>query len=163
MRFPGKAIVAIALLGLSLGAQAETKSLHATIPWEGEGRAFVVGVDRILFLGSFEGIMYIATSEGEMNEAFVECPLSQHLDAGSGVTNAQGYCEIIADGETVFAQWDCTGRIGFCQGSFELTGGTGRFEGIKGESSMIVRSPLRSSSRAAGIVVQIESTDSKPS
>ena len=142
MRLTCKGLALLMLLGLSAGAQAQSKTLHATIPWEGEGRVFVVGPSKLLFLGAFDGIMYIATSEGEMNEAFVECPLSQHLDMESGVSTAQGYCEIVADGETVFAQWDCTGRIGFCQGNFQLTGGTGQFEGITGSSSLIVRSPL---------------------
>ena len=59
----------VLLLGLSASVQAQSKSLHATIPWEGEGRVFAEGPGKILFLGAFEGIMYIATSEGEMNEA----------------------------------------------------------------------------------------------
>ena len=69
--------------------------------------------------------------------------MSQHLTVQTKVTTAQGSCEIVADGGSVYAEWDCTGRIGLCQGNLKLTAGSGRFEGITGSSPLVIRSPLR--------------------
>ena len=58
-------------------------------------------------------------------------------------TSASGDCVIVATTEdSVFAQITCEGKAGLCRGEFKLTGGTGRFAGIKGSGKMTVRSPV---------------------
>jgi hypothetical protein len=129
---------------LALTAGAEQKSLQAIIPWDAEGQLFQVGTDTMLFLGSLEGIIYFETEEGELNEGFVECPLNQKVDMKTQTTLGSGHCMIsVSPEETVYAEWTCEGRVGICEGDFNLTAGTGKLEGISGSSRIILRSPLR--------------------
>ncbi len=87
--------------------------------------------------------MYVETAEGEMDEAFVQCPIVQDLDATSQSTSATGNCTIVVSTEdAVFAEITCEGTKGVCRGDFKLTGGTGRFLGISGSGKMTVRSPV---------------------
>ena len=149
----------LALLCFSAGAQAE-ESLKAIIPWDGEGRVFRIGMDTMLFLGAFEGIMYVETSEGELDEGFVVCPVNQILDLKTKATTGSGHCMITASGgDTVFAEWTCSGKVGGCKGNFKLTGGSGKFKGITGSSKLIVRSPLSvlAGDMASGSVVRVAS------
>ena len=71
------ATAALVLCGWATVAQAETNRVSAIIPWQGQGQMFPVAVDKLRFLGAFEGIMYVETAEGDMNEAFVRCPIVQ--------------------------------------------------------------------------------------
>lgn len=136
-------LAAAALVFCSLAAQAETSRVSAIIPWQGQGQLFPVAVDKLRFLGAFEGIMYVETAEGDMNEAFVRCPIVQDVDAASKRTSASGSCVItVSPDDVVFAEITCEGIAGMCKGDFTLTSGTGRFAGISGSGGMTVRSPI---------------------
>lgn len=124
-------------------AQAETSRISAIIPWQGQGQLFPVAADKLRFLGAFEGIMYVETAAGDMNEAFVRCPIVQDVDGASKRTSASGSCVITVSSEdVVFAEITCEGVAGLCKGEFTLTSGTGRFAGISGSGGMTVRSPI---------------------
>jgi len=124
-------------------AYAASNTISAVIPWQGQGQIFPVAPDRLRFLGSLEGIMYVETAEGDMNEAFVRCPIVQDINASDGSTSASGNCVIVVSTEdSVFAEIACDGIAGLCRGEFTLTGGTGRFVGISGSGAMTVRSPV---------------------
>ena len=71
-------------------AQAASNTISAVIPWQGEGQLFPVATDKLRFLGSIEGIMYVETAEGDMNEAFVRCPIIQDVNGADGSTSASG-------------------------------------------------------------------------
>ena len=87
--------------------------------------------------------MYVETVEGEMNEAFVQCPIIQDIDRESQKNTVSGNCTIIVSMEdAVFAELTCEGERGLCRGKVELTGGKGRFNGVSGSSKMVVRSPV---------------------
>ena len=155
-----RCVVFSVLLGLSLVSQAGADSLSAVIPWDGEGRVFRVSSEKVLFLGAFEGIIYVETNEGELDEGFVRCPVTQELSLADQTTSASGYCMITASGgDTVYAEWTCAGEVGGCRGDFNLTSGTGQFEGISGNSKLIVRSPLHALSvdLASGSVLRVAS------
>ena len=141
-----KAITLTAAMLLVCGwsglTHAASKTISAVIPWQGEGQLFPVAIDKLRFLGSIEGIMYVETAEGDMNEAFVRCPIVQDVHA-DGSTSASGNCVIVISTEdSVFAELTCKGIAGLCSGEFKLTGGTGRFAGISGSGPMTVRSPV---------------------
>ena len=136
------------LLGLSLvfvssWLQAEEGSLKIMMPWDAMGSIYHIATDKVLFMGEMEGIMYVEKAQGELDLAFASCPGSQQIDMPSKATSASGHCIIaISDEDTVYATWECTGKIGVCTGTFKLTGGTGRFQGITGSSELQVRSVL---------------------
>jgi len=102
-----------------------------------------IGTNVFEFVGVLKGIMYVETSEGQLNEAFIECTAKQTLEGESG-TSISGNCAIVISGEdTVYATYQCAGQPGACSGGFTLTDGTGKFKGISGQSPMTLRSPLR--------------------
>jgi len=146
----------------STGSVAATSSgtLTALIPWEGEGRVFRIAPETLMFLGAIEGIMYVRTREGKLDEGFVRCPITQQLNLKDQTTTARGYCRIIASGQDdVYAEVTCDGRVGLCEGTFTLTGGSGRFEGVTGSSKLLLRSPMRALIKdiASGNVVRVGS------
>ena len=137
---------------------AASSTVSAVIPWQGQGQIFPIVADKLRFLGAIEGVMYIESAEGALNEAFVKCPIVQDIDLTSETTSATGNCTIVVSTEdSVFAELTCSGMQGFCSGVFKLTGGTGRFSGISGSSKMTVRSPVHALARnlSDGTVLQI--------
>jgi hypothetical protein len=135
-------ISGLVLLGVTSGALAE-KSLKAIMPWEGEGFVYQIAADTMLFLGAYEGILYVETAEGKLDEGFVRCPGRQIIDTKSGKISGEGYCMITPSaGDVVYATWSCRGEVSGCKGDFKLTGGTGQYEGISGSSKLVVRSAI---------------------
>lgn len=161
MRFTSFATATAVLLAtFAVNAAAESGSAKALITWDGEGQVFKIGTTHMLFQGDFEGIIYVETMDGVMDEAFVRCPASMRLDTESGMTSGSGHCAIHVDeGDSVYANWSCDGKPGACEGKFDLVEGTGRFKGITGSSPMRVRSPLRAlaGNTASGSVMQVGS------
>ena len=146
-------IVIIFIFGLAASAWAEEKAFKMLAPWEAQGRVFRVGPDTLQFLGTFEGIMYIESGEGNLDAAVFTCPATQEINTTDGKTKAHGRCMITGTegADSVFADFTCAGIIGGCKGRFLLTGGTGKFAGIKGSSDMVVRSAL------GGMAVDVKS------
>ena len=139
---------------------AEKDTVQAIIPWEASGRVFQVDTSTVMFLGAFTGVMYIESSEGEMHEAFVMCPIIQKVDLKTDNSDAVGHCEISASPENVaYAELTCNGEVGSCTGTFALVDGEGRFAGISGEGKLRVRSPLRAliTDMAAGADLRVGS------
>jgi len=136
-------LLGILIAGLAGLARAEQQTVKIMMPWDGEGTVYTIGVDQLLFMGEFEGIMYVEKTGGELDAAYATCPASQHIDIKKKQSKAEGYCTITVSSEdVVFAEWDCQGKVGACEGKLSLTGGTGRFAGVTGSSEMIVRSVL---------------------
>ncbi len=143
LQSPSRLLVALAVLVWTTGAAAETTSAKAAMSWNGHGRVLQINTDEMELLGVAEGILYYESSEGELDQAFIECTFVQRLRIKSGEASARGNCLIVQSGEdNVFAEHRCDGRAGACEGRFTLTGGTGRFEGISGGSPLIIRSSL---------------------
>ncbi len=144
----GKYVWFVVLLVLALFASAplsagEEDIVQAVIPWEAQGRLFRVDTNEVMYLGAMTGILYVESSEGDINEAFVMCPVTQTIDLESGKGNATAHCEISASGvDIAYARLTCEGDGNDCLGSFELVSGEGRFEGIRGKGSLRVRSPI---------------------
>ena len=139
---------------------AENDTVQAIIPWEASGRVFQVDTSTMLFLGAFTGVMYIESSQGEMHEAFVMCPIMQKVDLKTGDSEAVGYCEISASSENVaYAELTCDGEVGSCDGTFTLIDGEGGFTGISGAGALRVRSPMRAliTDVAAGAELRVAS------
>jgi hypothetical protein len=107
----------LVLCGWAGAAHAATNTISAIIPWQGQGQIFPVGIGKLRFLGALEGIMYVETAEGAMNEAFVRCPIVQDINAADRSTSTSGNCVITVSPEDTyravcrckwFRQDDCT-------------------------------------------------------
>ncbi len=152
--------VALLLLNLSPVNAADQDTVQAIIPWEADGRVFQVDTSTMMFLGAFTGVMYIESSQGEMHEAFVMCPIIQTLDLEMSNSEAVGHCEISASPENVaYAELTCSGEVGSCNGTFTLIDGEGDFAGISGTGTLRVRSPMRAliTDMAAGAYLRVAS------
>jgi hypothetical protein len=136
-------VLGVLVAGSTGPALAEQQAVKIMMPWDGEGTIHTIGVDQLLFMGEFKGIMYVEKDGGELDTAYATCPASQHIDIKNKQSKAEGYCTITVSSEdVVFAEWVCQGKVGACEGKLSLTGGTGRFAGVTGSSEMIVRSVL---------------------
>jgi hypothetical protein len=133
-------LVLFAWSGVTL---AESKTLSAIVSWQAQGQMSPAGEDKFRFQGDMEGIMYLETDEGPLNEAFIQCEIEQEVDTITESTLVNGECTIVVSTEdSVSAELTCRGVQGYCVGEFKLTGGTGRFLNISGSSEMTVRSPV---------------------
>ena len=152
--------VALLLLNFLPVHAAEQDTVQAIIPWEADGRVFQVDTSTLMFLGAFKGVMYIESSQGEMHEAFVMCPIIQTLNLEMSSSEAVGNCEISAAAERVaYADLTCNGEIGSCNGTFTLIDGEGEVAGISGKGRLSVRSPMRAliTDMAAGADLRVAS------
>jgi hypothetical protein len=124
-------------------ALAEQGTAKILAPWEANGQLFQIAVDKLQFIGTFEGIMYIEHGEGLLDTALFTCPSTQIIHVLSNELEGHGFCTIESPtGDYVYAEFNCDGEPGSCTGTFTLTGGTGRLAGITGRSDMIVRTAL---------------------
>lgn len=127
-----------------VNVSAADKTLKALISWDATGTLYETAENELTFLGNLEGVMYIESSEGLLDEAFVICPISQTFNHKSKKTHAEGKCSVVVSGtDTVYAKISCDGEVGGCKGTFEITSGTGKFKNIKGSSDLIIRSPMK--------------------
>ena len=136
-------MIAVILMGLVIPVQAEQETVSMMAPWDGKGRIFNVGPDKLKFLGAFEGIIYIKDAKGALDAALFICPAVQEIDLKTGKVKVHGNFIITGKGgDQVFADYTGAGVMGATQGKFTITGGTGRFKGIKGSGDMVARTVL---------------------
>ncbi|MFD2111883.1 hypothetical protein [Thiorhodococcus fuscus] len=135
----------LAILAQPLAAEVGTAKILA--PWEANGQLFQVAVDKLQFIGTFEGIMYIEQGDGLLDTALFTCPATQIIHIISNTLEGHGYCTIESStGDYVYAEFNCDGEPGACKGTLTLTGGTGKLAGITGNSPMVVRTALSGTS-----------------
>lgn len=136
-------LLAVSALALAQTAFADQGTAKILAPWEANGQLFQIAVDKLQFIGTFEGIMYIEHGEGLLDAALFTCPSTQIIHVLSNRLESHGFCTIESPtGDSVYAEFTCNGEPGSCKGIFTLTGGTGRLAGITGQSDMIVRTAL---------------------
>lgn len=111
--------------------------------WEAHGNFYAVEPKKLLFQGSFEGMMFTEDGGGLMDGADIVCAVTQEFDLTSNATQAVGKCSIdVSDEDTIYARFDCEGQPGMCDGEFTLVGGTGIFTNISGGGNYRSRTQL---------------------
>ncbi len=148
--------VALGLIAIaSAPASADSARLSILAPWEAAGRVYQVGPSERQFIGALEGIMYVEKGDGEFDTALFVCPVTHELDTESNTTTASGRCHVAATRGNVFGTFTCTGEPGYCDGQFQVTGGTEEFEQISGGGAIRIRSVLSvmTTDEASGEVV----------
>jgi len=142
----GRALVlaALVLAISSLTVAAEEGTVKATAAWQGQGHFFLVQEKLALFVGSFEGIMFVEAQKGDLDAAKLLCPGMLEINLDNGAQSGAGRCLIKGrSGDRVYAAWRCAGEHGDgCTGTFTLNGGTGKFQGITGNSNFQIRSDI---------------------
>ena len=147
------ATAVFAAAGAPVASAGEKATVKASAAWVGQGRIFQTGVNQAMFLGAWGGVLYVESEEGKLDAVDLVCPGSVDIELKSGAQEGSGNCAITdEDGDQVFATWTCDGQqlVG-CNGTFTLTSGTGKFEGITGKS------PLKARTAFSEIVVDLKS------
>jgi hypothetical protein len=126
------------------GWGAEERTVKASAAWVGQGRFFSTGTETLYFVGAFSGILFVDNDQGLLNTAKILCPGTLEVEINGGALRGEGRCVMTDhDGNHVFARWTCAGTHQVeCKGTFTLTGGTGRFGGIAGQSEFRVRTAI---------------------
>ena len=141
------AIVALTILfcaTMTSVRAAEETTVQAFATWQSEGRLFRVGEDKGLFVGGLRGIMFVENGKGELNTAKIVCPAMMEVRFEDAHMTGEGRCIITGvKGNRVFGKWRCAGiaLIG-CKGVFELTAGTGKFQGVTGGGPIVFRTAI---------------------
>ena len=139
------AIFAVAIGGL-LGsadrgpAACEERQVHGQIrrPRFAERRADLrAGKRSCLFSwAEFTGYSSTTPADGFLDKTEVTCPVVEDI-ANDLIVAMHGYCTMTdKDGDKAFLVWRCKGTPpGSYAGTFEWTGGTGKFQGLQGNNN----------------------------
>ncbi len=134
-------LIGLTLLGVTHQVIAESGTIKATMSLDAEGTLYPVGVGKVLFQGAFKGIMYTENPERGLNAGFVICPVRMLVTLEEKKIEGSVNCEITGEGgDVIYAKYTCVGKVGHCEGKFDVTGGTGRYAGNLGSSSIEFRS-----------------------
>ena len=133
-----------AVIPVRAGEQAGETSIKAVAAWQGQGRFYKATETLTLFAGYFEGAMEAEDKRGELHAASMICPAMLEVNLDNGTQQGWGRCVIVTgNGDRVYAGWSCTGtHLEGCKGPFTVSGGTGRFRSVSGESTFVVRSSM---------------------
>lgn len=146
----------VGLALLTFGASAEDEApLRAFSAWNARGQIFDTGENRMTFVGSFTGIVYVDGAQGPMDAGYMICPTVVDVNTVDGKEQAKGRCTVTAkDGARLYADFECNGvRMVGCNGDFTFTGGTERFKGITGGGPVTIRSSVDDLAAGGGNVV----------
>jgi len=102
--------------------------------WTFTGQVQQLGEDRTIYAGMVPGVMFNDKGKGFMHKARVDCTILN--DVNKGRANAKGTCVVTdADGDKIFVEWQCTGKMPACPGTERFVGGTGKYKGITGKQT----------------------------
>jgi hypothetical protein len=136
-------LTAFAVLALSLPAAAQDYKVTGQFGWFGVGKATELEKDHMLWVGEFSGTFFNDKGANSLfDHSGVRCPGSYDLNFGKKQGRATGYCIIMPEGEPsdrAFLKWTCEGNTVDCTGTFEYTGGTGRYQSASGTNAFKAR------------------------
>jgi hypothetical protein len=140
----GLIVCVLALVAVMVPGHAGETSVKAWAVWQGQGRFYKATDTLALFSGYFEGIMEVENKQGDLDAASMICPGMLEVNLTDGTQRGWGRCIIVTrDGDRVYAGWTCTGtHLEGCGGQFTVSGGTGKFRSVAGESVFVVRSTV---------------------
>jgi hypothetical protein len=134
------AIAAISLSGLfSMPVQAQDWKAVGEFGWFGVGKAQEIEKGHIFWVGEFSGTFFNDKGKGSLfHFAAVKCPGYNDLDFNNKKSKAGGYCVITdLDGDAAYLNWRLEGDTVNGAGTFDYTGGTGKYKGISGSNNFV--------------------------
>ena len=139
-RFGIIAAAALMLLAMAPVTQAQDWKAVGHFGWFGTGKAYPIEEGHFYWVGEFSGTFFNDKGPGNLfHLAGVRCPAYYDLDLNKQTTHAGGYCVITdLDGEQAYLVWEnrstSVGPGAPGPGTFEYTGGTGKYAGISGKN-----------------------------
>jgi hypothetical protein len=134
------AVVAVTILGTSAEAQQLAKSGKYSGKYLFTANVLKnreVEKDHFFYLAENEGIFMNDAGEGFLHGSSSICPVFGVITKAGFAGN--GTCVLTdTDGDKAFLAWNCAlNPGGNCAGPFQWTGGTGKYQGLKGNNSFI--------------------------
>jgi hypothetical protein len=143
-RLTTSGIIATAALAVAFGlgspAHAEDWKPAGQFGFFGVGKAYQVEKGHLYWIGEYSGTFFNDKGKGSLfDQAGVKCPAFADIDNNNKKVKGGGYC-IISDlaGDQAYLSWqgEGDGISGHPNpGTFEWTGGTGKYQGITGKNT----------------------------
>lgn len=120
------------LLGMA-SVQAQEKIVGA-FGWFGVGKAYELEKGHYYWVGEFSGTFFNDKGAGSpLHLAGLKCPAFNDLDFANKRSSGGGYCIVAdADGDQLYVTWRNAGDGKTGPGTFEYTGGTGKYQNWRG-------------------------------
>jgi hypothetical protein len=121
------------------GTRAEDWKPVGQAGFFGVGKAYQIEKGHFYWVGEFSGTFFSDKGKGGlMDNAGVKCPAFSDTDTNTKKGKAGGVC-IISDsnGDQAYAKWQNEGDGTTGPGTFEWTGGTGKYQGISGSNTFV--------------------------
>jgi len=139
-KLSGLMICALVLVAVGGRGYAAETIVKATAPINGEGRFYKATDQHLVFVGYFQGKVTVEQG-GDLNGADLVCPGLIEVNLAARTQQGEGRCIITKGDDFLYARWTCTGQaMEGCAGPFTVTGGTGKFSKVTGESRFAVLS-----------------------
>jgi hypothetical protein len=137
--------LAVALAFVLAGtARAEDWKPVGQFGYFGTGKAHELEKGHVFWVGEFSGTFFSDKKDGLFDHAGVRCPGYNDLDMNHKKSHAGGYCVVTgAAGDEVYSAWKCERDTNGCNGTFEHTGGTGKYEKISGSNTFSASTAVR--------------------
>jgi hypothetical protein len=122
---------------LGTPAHAEDWKVVGTCGWFSVGKAYEIDKGHLYWVGEFSGTFFNDKGKGSLfDKAGVKCPAHNDIDTIKKKNSIAGYC-IIADidGDQAYLKWQGGGDG---PGTWEYTGGTGKYKDISGSNYTFV-------------------------
>src|ERR1700730_1878 len=139
LRLLAAAAVVAMTFGPMLPAHAEDWKVTGEFGWLGVGKAQEIEKGHIYFVGESSGTFFNDKGNGSLfNRAGVKCPLFNDVDLNNKKNKVGGYCIITdADGDQAYLSFQAEGDTVRGTGTFDYTGGTGKYKGISGANTFV--------------------------
>jgi hypothetical protein len=123
-------------------AHAQDWKVVGEFGWFAVGKAQEIEKGHFYWVGEFTGSFFNDKGEGSpFHRAGVKCPAWFDADFNNKKSKAGGYCIITdLDGDQAYATWQNAGTPGpggRGPGTFQYTGGTGKYKGISGNNNFV--------------------------
>jgi hypothetical protein len=137
-----------AALGLGFPGHAEDWKAVGQFGWFGVGKTYQLEKGHIVWVGEFTGTFFNDKGKGGLfDQAGVKCPGILNNDTNNKKQKASGYCTITdAAGDQAYLSWqgEGDGIPGHSwPGTFEYTGGTGKYQAIAGKNTFAASTQVR--------------------
>ncbi len=126
-----------AAFALGSSAQAEDWKVVGQAGFFAVGKAYQIDKGHFYWVGEYSGTFFNDKGEGSLfHMAGVKCPAFTDLDTNIKKGKGGGYC-ILGDpaGDQAYLSWQGEGDGVTYHGTFEYTGGTGKYKGITGQNT----------------------------
>jgi hypothetical protein len=122
---------------ISGGTRAEDWKPVGQVGYFGVGKAYEIEKGHFYWVGEFAGTFFSDKGGKSLfDHAGLKCPAWADNDLNSKKGKAGGYCVMTdVDGDQAYLTWQNAGDTVGGQGTFEWTGGTGKYKEIKGSNT----------------------------